>query len=404
MKEANRLRIIEQVITKLDIEGNVILQLKEAFRENRNWGSRDRKLVTEAVLAWLRCGNAVPIHLVKYRIFAGMWLADVPENPFFGYLCQEFNPDLSITEFDDKLAWLHANGGFDVNLIYPHSDLISQNRHMAARILFQRQDFWIRVPQGLVPDIQSYFQARNISFQNHPNLKGCIKLPSGTRLDEIRPDIRAHIQVQDAATQQLGPVFEKLSGGTIWDACAASGGKSLLFSSFQASSNLYVSDIRPQILSNLSMRFTEAGIESYGAAVIDLEKPPVSPLSFQFYQKGKPVKQVSISQFDGIILDVPCSGSGTWRHQPERLLVENQEPENYVIRQRNLFENVYPFLKPGGFLIYITCSIWSNENENQIPFLENFPDLSLIKTAYLNEWENGGDSLFYILIQKNLSE
>ena len=69
--------------------------------------------------------------------------------------------------------------------------------------------------------------------------------------------------------------------------------------------------------------------------------------------------------FPYVVVDAPCSGSGTWRHQPERLLLSNQEDiRSYSATQLSLLTNTAKAVIPGGKIIYITCSVFKHENED----------------------------------------
>src|SRR5690606_27157702 len=105
---------------------------------------------------------------------------------------------------------------------------------------------------------------------------------------------------------------------SVWDCCAASGGKSILAKDILKNIQLTVSDIRKSILINLEKRFASAGIKAYTAKVADLTDPsfshsPLAP-SERFSRAG-----THHSAFDLIICDAPCSGSGTWARTPEQL-------------------------------------------------------------------------------------
>src|SRR5690606_7324437 len=133
-----------------------------------------------------------------------------------------------------------------------------------------------------------------------------------------------------------------------WDACAGAGGKSLLLLDQSAGVNLLVSDTRRSILRNLDERFDAAGIKSYRQKIIDLRNDTATVLGDE--------------QFDGIILDAPCTGSGTWGRTPEMLSAfDSQAIGRFAELQRQLATRVIRHLKPGKPLIYITCSVYAEE-------------------------------------------
>ena len=89
--------------------------------------------------------------------------------------------------------------------------------------------------------------------------------------------------------------------------------------------------------------------------------------------------------FDRVLLDVPCTGTGTWRRSPDARL-KNDEGffEKTVIKQQHILEEAYQLVKPGGRLIYSTCSILEEENQKQIEvFLRKYPEFKLVNMKSL---------------------
>ena len=104
--------------------------------------------------------------------------------------------------------------------------------------------------------------AADIVFRDDGN--GCFTLPNGTRLENVIPNPPAGgYEVQDRSSQQTAKYFEPQKWEYWWDACAASGGKSLLLYDLEPTVKLMVSDIRESILSNLDERFQQAGLMKY---------------------------------------------------------------------------------------------------------------------------------------------
>ncbi len=173
---------------------------------------------------------------------------------------------------------------------------------------------------------------------------------------------------------------------SIWDCCAGSGGKSILAFDLFKKVRLTVSDKRKEILANLKLRFTRAEIKDYNLLSVDLEKS--SPKV--------------IGLFDIIIADVPCTGSGTWARTPKRLhFFKDNEIEQYALLQRRIIDNALPHLKANGYLLYITCSVFKKENEENVEFFKEKYKMNLIKSEYLKGYEMQADTLFVALFTKN---
>ena len=105
--------------------------------------------------------------------------------------------------------------------------------------------------------------------------------------------------------------------------------------------------------------------------------------------------KLKLNYFDGIILDVPCSGSGTWKRSPESAyFFDDATMKHYTALQKKIIDNVLPSLKIGAQLIYSTCSVFQSENEAQIKYIEESHQLKLKEFSYFNNYENGSDWVF----------
>src|SRR4030095_407446 len=175
---------------------------------------------------------------------------------------------------------------------------------------------------------------------------------------------------------------------TVWDCCAGSGGKSIMAYDINPKIDLTVSDTRESILVNLQKRFANAGIKNYKSIIADLAGP-----NFQF----------STFNFQLVIADVPCTGSGTWSRTPEQLyFFAESEIERYAALQKKIVANVIPHLKSGGSFVYITCSVFKKENEEIITFIKENFHLKLKQMEVLKGYDKRADSMFVAVLEKEL--
>src|SRR5690606_8193418 len=106
--------------------------------------------------------------------------------------------------------------------------------------------------------------------------------------------------------------------------------------------------------------------------------------------------------FDLVIADVPCSGSGTWSRTPEQLYYFGKEKiQLYASRQRKILEHVTGNAKPGGYLLYCTCSVFRKENEEQVQYLQD-AGWTVVQQEILTGYNMRADTLFAALLQKPL--
>src|SRR5690606_40316220 len=132
-----------------------------------------------------------------------------------------------------------------------------------------------------------------------------LKLQNGSQLDKIK-EIAGRYEVQDLSSQRVIDFLNPQDGESWWDACAASGGKSLLLNELNPTIQLLVSDLRGSILRNLDERFDNAGIRIYRKKIIDLTKDTTHILGNE--------------KIDGVIVDAACSMSGTLVTLPDMQL------------------------------------------------------------------------------------
>ena len=152
--------------------------------------------------------------------------------------------------------------------------------------------------------------------------------------------------------------------------------------------DLTVSDIRESILVNLKKRFKEAGIKTSKSFVADLAASKV---------------KLPISNSGLIICDAPCTGSGTWSRTPEQLYYfDKNEISKYSSLQKQIVSNIIPHLQPGGYFLYITCSVFKKENEEVVDFIKNNFGLEISRMELMKGYDKKADTMFAALLQKPL--
>ena len=107
--------------------------------------------------------------------------------------------------------------------------------------------------------------------------------------------------------------------------------------------------------------------------------------------------------FDLIICDAPCSGSGTWGRTPEQLsYFDESRVDYYAALQKKIVSNTIAYLKPGGYFLYITCSVFKKENEEVVEVVEKDFGLYAVRVEVLKGYDKKADTLFAALLQKPL--
>jgi 16S rRNA (cytosine967-C5)-methyltransferase len=383
---------------------------KNFFKEHKKYGSSDRKNILRCCYAYFRMGNALNDVPSDEKIFAGLYLTALQQDPVLTFFKpQELLNDAATTSIFDRIQQLKSvYPSLDILSIFKWKDELSDGIDVNAFVLshLQQPDLFLRIRPGyhdqvikrlndLSAGTESAFPSQtSISPKILNNAEMAEQSPAWIMLPQGFPvekhfNIDEEVVIQDLSSQKIGDLFSDIDEPvhTVWDCCAGSGGKSILAVDHFPAINLTVSDIRDSIILNLKKRFQAAKIDKYKIHVADLTKQTsVLP--------GNP-------QFDLVIADVPCSGSGTWSRTPEQLIhFKTKKIAQYAAMQIAIVNNVIPNIKPGGFLLYITCSVFSKENEQIVhQLLQNHP-LHIIRQGLLKGYDQKADTLFVTLFKK----
>ena len=180
-----------------------------------------------------------------------------------------------------------------------------------------------------------------------------IRLPADSRVDDHAAYAAGMIEIQDEGSQLIALACEPEAGERIIDLCAGAGGKSLAIAASAPGASVIATDSNRARLSKLAPRAERAG-----AAV---ETRLLSP----------PGELDELSDWHGaadlVLVDAPCSGSGTWRRNPEGRWRLNPERLNRLVEvQQRLLDIAARLVRPGGRLVYAVCSLLSREGAGQI--------------------------------------
>jgi 16S rRNA (cytosine967-C5)-methyltransferase len=381
----NYLSTAEEIILVYDGEVPLHHFLKGFFKQRPYMGSRDRRWVSQLVYHYYRLGHLWKDEReVPERILKGTFLCESENNELLQFFRPEWNEKIGLP-LAEKLQLLSFDG--QVQDIFPSLALLSEDIDATAFAysFFIQPHLFIRTRNNKQAAITQLLQQAGITFTTAGT--DTIVLPNSTKIDTIITN-KSWYEIQDLSSQKVGNLFHPEAGERWWDCCAASGGKSIMLIDQQPGVKLLVSDVRASIIQNLHQRFKDAGIRQYEAVILDLTTA-VLPEGFRD------------RQFDQIILDAPCTGSGTWARSPENVYYFHEESiDSYQQLQKRIATNVIPLLKPGGSLIYITCSVFSKENEEVVAFLEATAGLKKQEGGVIVGYNDRADSMFAVRLEK----
>ncbi len=232
----------------------------------------------------------------------------------------------------------------------------------------------------------------------HPLVASAITLDAPTDVTRLPGFAAGLVSVQDAAAQLAAGLLDPQPGQRLLDACAAPGGKSVhLLEASGGGARLVAVESDARRVDRLRENLARSGYEA-SIVVADAAQP-------EAWWDGEP--------FDRILLDAPCSATGVIRRHPD--IKRHRRPEDIdalVAQQRRLLELLWPLLKPGGLLLYATCSVLPQENARQIErFVGARDDAAIVPITA--EWgrasghgrqilpgETGMDGFFHALLCK----
>lgn len=364
------------------------LFLKKYFSLNKKHGSKDRKLITALCYNYFRVGCGVSREAGQNEKFLlSDFLCEKKTSLLLDFFEPSWNNSISLP-LNDKLKIVKKQ--FNEEKIFPFPDELSTeiNLHEFNLSFLVQPKLFIRSRPAFREIVINKIKHAGFLFEELSD--NCVAFLNNEKVSNII-EIDKEVVVQDYNSQKtldlLKPIIEKQKTPiSIWDCCAGSGGKSILASDLFKKIYLTVSDRRKSILENLKFRFGKADITNYKLVNTDLEKSS---------------SDVSES-FDIIIADVPCTGSGTWARTPEQLyFFKKNEIKKYVLLQKKIIENALLRLKSNGYLLYITCSVFKKENEENVAFFQEAYRLELLEMKYLKGYDIQADTLFVALFKKS---
>jgi len=363
--------------------------LKKYFSANKKYGSKDRKQIAHLVYCFFRLGKVVMNTSIEEKILIALFVCSTESNEILAALKPDWNEKCKLP-LNEKL--LVINSSLLISEVFPWKEELSEgiDQEKFCGSFFIQPDLFLRLRPGKEKMVIERLQQAGIDFKMIAET--CLALPNASQIDAI-VELDKESVIQDHNSQRTGEfiksgILNLKSEITVWDCCAGSGGKSIMAYDINPKIELTVSDTRESILVNLQKRFAKAGIKNYKSIIADLAGP-----NFQF----------STFNFQLVIADVPCTGSGTWSRTPEQLYFFNERRiEEYSVLQKKIVSNVIPHLKSGGSFVYITCSVFKKENEEIITFIKENFHLKLKQMEVLKGYDKKADSMFIAVLEKEL--
>ena len=366
-------------------------ELAAAFEANPKWGKRDRHFVAESLFETTRWRRALSFLVDSEEtnsLLTAQWLLmgyELPEwHSYNGRPTDEILARQSLLPEQPRAIrqsipdWLDQLGHSELGDLW-EPQLVALN---------EKPNVFLRVNTLLstVDEAIAWLAENNVEtsrVEGHPH---ALALPPGKMLPKsLRLDGR--IEIQDPSSQTIAPLLDPQPGQRIIDACSGAGGKALhLCALSNNQARIFAMDVDPKKLAALQSRAKRA------------RATEISP---------KPITESTPADFeniaDSLLIDSPCSGLGTLKRQPDlKWRLKPAALDRVRSIQAQLLAEYPRMLKPGGKLLYATCSILPSENQDQIArFLEKRPgEYRLISQYNLLPSETGHDGFHASLLQK----
>jgi len=320
------------------------------YRENRHWGSRDRRFISHLVFSFFRWrGWLRALEMKEAAAYAYSLDSNQPHDAQTALAGCGMPAWGGLTVAEKMKALAAAIGkGLAMEMLVPEwfAETLPADRMTGLSTLIEsfqtRPPTWLRARTGHADEVFAALEEYGALPRNHPAVTGAIACEGGVNFPAMRKSTGPVFEVQDIASQAVGLSCAPKPGEHWWDVCAGSGGKSLhLADLMRDSGEIVATDVRASALEQLKSRLRDSGLRI------------IRPLEAGSRPDG---------QFDGVLVDAPCSGIGTWPRNPDmRWRTDAGDIGRLAKLQVEIMANAADSVKPGGTLVYSVCTVTEAE-------------------------------------------
>ncbi len=373
--------------------------LKNTLKRDKRWGARDRAFIAETtydIVRWKRLYAEIaevrepfdrPNLFRLFTVWATLNGIAIPEWKQFEdtptrRIKGKFDELSKIRKYRESIPdWLDELGQKELGKKW--------DKEIAA--LNQQADVVLRVNtlKTTVEKLQNELADLDIETEILKGYPDALKLKERANVFTTDAFKNGLFEVQDASSQKVAQMLDPKPGMRVIDACAGAGGKSLhIATMMENKGQLIAMDIYENKLNELKRRARRNDIFNIETRVID---------------STKVIKKL-IEKADKVLIDAPCSGLGVLKRNPDaKWKLKPEFLDNIRATQKDLLDSYSRMVKPGGQLVYATCSILPSENEMQVKaFLsrEEGKDFTLLNEEKIMPSKSGFDGFYISLLQK----
>lgn len=374
--------------------------VEKALQRDKRWGARDRKFVAETIydiVRWNRLYAEIAEVKVPYdrdniwRLFS-VWcvlrgialpdwnqIGDVPLRRIKG----KFDELSKIRKFRESIPdWMDDLGVQELGEELWTKEIAALNQQ--ASVVLRTNT--LNISREM---LQRKLKAEDIETETIPNYPDALKLVERANVFTTEAFHEGLFEVQDASSQMVAAFLDVEPGMKVVDACAGAGGKTLhLAALMQNKGQIIAMDIYESKLKKLKIRAKRNKAHNIDLRLIDSTK-----VIKKLHEKA-----------DRVLIDAPCSGLGVLRRNPDsKWKLEPEFIDNIKKVQQEVLQNYSKMVKPGGKLVYATCSVLPSENQHQVDnFLtsEAGKEFTFVKDLKVLAHISGFDGFYMALLQR----
>lgn len=363
------------------------------YKSRRYLGSRDRRLLSAVVYSSLRWKGWTknPAH--------AFYLDAVERNGAIDRMLK--SPDmvqpagaLSLEDKADSLSFWEDRPDPTLTDLFP--SWLPEELCLASFQL--RPPVWARTRHFFRERVDSRIEALSLDATRHPRVPNALSFSDHVAFTKLRQQVLGLLEIQTLVSQAVGIVCDAKPGQVWWDACCGGGGKTLMLNDMMDyKGRVFATDTRPEAIKQFQMR------ESHGNLA-----------HIQYQVLDSSIENLSDQMFNGILVDAPCTGLGTWARTPDarwRLRAKHVEFNRDL--QFRILNNVVQSLPSGNRLVYSVCTVTPEETTQVVEaFMEKHPECPLEPfdhpltgeptdgTVMLHPDDHQGDGMFIARFRK----
>ncbi len=367
--------------------------LERLFKQHKKWGVRDRAFVSEAfyeIIRWKRLFefytekpfeeaylyDFIVAYLLKYQYEFPTW--DVLETVNF----KKIKKNLKLEPTEEAIRYSLPDWMLEKFQSIPHYKEELKALNQPAEVVLR-----VNTLKNTKKELQNTLIKENITTHSIEGYPDALELEEKQNIFNTVAFKNGLFEIQDANSQKVAQSLNPQPGDRVIDACAGAGGKSLhMACKMKNKGQIIALDIYEWKLKELKKRAKRDGVHN---------------VTTKWINDNKVLKRLK-NTADKVLIDAPCSGSGVLKRNPDtKWKLSPSQFQNILKEQKEILQQNSYLVKKEGTLVYATCSLFVEENQNQIAyFLQENPNFELLKTETLYPSQTAYDGFFIAQLKK----